>query len=195
MPPREPKARYLTREYIADRDFMTTLGAVEREWYLLTSLFADDAGYLEWDLEDNAANVYRYEHSTTRRKRIERTIEKLGPTRFLVLPCGQHALMPRVAKRPRPGGRGKDTAIRDDHVRRHPDPEPKPKRSRKSARSRVEDDSQPEPRPSPVPNPRPNPSLARAPRGARGGPPTSLGDALAGTPFGEALAARKGGAG
>lgn len=198
MPPREPKARYLTREYVADHDFMTTLGPAERECYLLVSLYADDAGYLEWDLAEIAANIYRWVSPKAREARVAKIVATLGETRIRILDCGTHALMPRVAKRPRPGGKGRDTQIRDDHTRRHPEPVPKPKPTRKSraksTSTRLGVDSLPEPRPIPEPSPNPSHPRGRARGGARGGPPTSLGEALAGTPFGEALAARREGA-
>lgn len=203
MPPREPKARYLTREYVADHDFMTALGPAERECYLLISLYADDAGYLEWDLAEIAANIYRWVSPRAREARIAKIVETLGPTRIEILACRSHALMPRVAKRPRPGGKGRDTQVRDDHNRRHFDPEPESKPTRKSraksTSTRLVDDSLPEPRPIPVPRPNPTSAGARAtePRSPRGGDPTPLAEllpGLEGTPFGEALAARKRGA-
>lgn len=105
MPPREAKSRLLTREYVADLDFMTTLTAPEREWYLLTALWADDAGYLDWNVETNAGDLYRFEGRRVRERKVRAYAAKLAESRrFVDLGCG-HAVMPRVGKRPRSGGR------------------------------------------------------------------------------------------
>jgi hypothetical protein len=102
MAEREAKGRMLVREVMADREFMTTFTADEREWYLFTALFADDAGYLVWDVETNAANLYRYETPRHRQTKVARIVAKMTTTgRLVVLDCGRHAFMPRVARRPR----------------------------------------------------------------------------------------------
>lgn len=102
MPPREAKGRYFTREYMADADFMTSLDAGQREFYMMLSLFADDEGYLEWDPAYLMFSVYRYDDA---RADIWRSgvvaLERTG--RLRIYKCG-HAFMPKVAKRPRPGG-------------------------------------------------------------------------------------------
>jgi hypothetical protein len=114
MPVREAKGRMLSREYMADRDFMTAYTPAEREWYLLTAMFADDAGYLPWDLPDNAANLYRYESPDEREPRVAGHVEHYTAAgRFIDLGCG-HALMPSVAKHPR--GRAREYAVRDQHA-------------------------------------------------------------------------------
>jgi hypothetical protein len=113
MSVREPKGRLLSREYMADREFMTAFTPAEREWYLLTALFADDSGYLPWDLPDNAANVYRYEIPSDREELVAGYVAHLAATgRFVDLGCG-HALMPRVAKRPR--GHRRESTVQAEH--------------------------------------------------------------------------------
>jgi hypothetical protein len=104
----------LSREYMADRDFMVSHSPAEREWYLLTSMFADDGGYLQWDLPDNAANLYRYEIPAEREARVAGYVARLTATsRFQDLGCGRHAVMPRVAKRPR--GRAREHRVQEEH--------------------------------------------------------------------------------
>jgi hypothetical protein len=110
---REAKSRRLTREYMADREFMTKFTATEREWYLLTSLFADDSGYLPWDLADNAANLYRYEVPSEREARVAAIVAHfISDGRLVDLGCG-HAVMRRVAKSPR--GMTREYGVRDEH--------------------------------------------------------------------------------
>jgi hypothetical protein len=112
-PVREAKSRTLSREYMADRAFMTEYTPAEREWYLLTGLFADDAGYLLWDLVDNAANLYRYESPAKREKRVAGYVAHFTASdRFQDLECG-HALMPSVGKHPR--GSSREYAVRVEH--------------------------------------------------------------------------------
>jgi hypothetical protein len=113
MSVREAKGRMLSREYMADRQWMTSFTPDEREWYMLTALFADDAGFLLWDLPDNAANVYRYEVPSEREARVTGYIARFAESgRFGDLGCG-HASMPRVGKRPR--GHKREYAVRDAH--------------------------------------------------------------------------------
>ncbi len=114
MSVREAKGRLLSREYMADREFMTEYDAAEREWYLLTALFADDAGFLPWDPPDNAANLYRYEVPSEREERVAGYVAHFTATgRFIDLGCG-HALMPRgPAKRPR--GHRREFAVKEEH--------------------------------------------------------------------------------
>jgi hypothetical protein len=103
----------LSREYMADRVFMTEYTAPEREWYLLTAMFADDAGYLPWDLPDNAANLYRYEIPAEREVRVATYVAHFSASgRFVDLGCG-HAHMPSVAKRPR--GRAREHGVQTEH--------------------------------------------------------------------------------
>jgi hypothetical protein len=112
-PVREAKGRLLSREYMADRAFMTQNTAAEREWYLLTAMFTDDAGYLPWDLPDNAANLYRYEIPAEREERVAAYVAHfIASGRFIDLGCG-HARMPSVGKRPR--GHRREFTIRDEH--------------------------------------------------------------------------------
>lgn len=104
MPPREAKSRRVEREYMADREFMTGFTAEEREAYILLSLFADDAGWLEWDEADLAASLYRWEPLEDRERKLAAFREHFEQSgRLRVFRCG-HAFMPKVAKRPRAGG-------------------------------------------------------------------------------------------
>ena len=112
--PREPKSRRIEREYMADREFMTLYSADEREFYILLSMFADDAGWLDWDVAEIAGTVYRYEHLDARESKVSAMAEHLISTsRLKVYRCG-HALLPRVAKRPR--GMAREYAVQDAHA-------------------------------------------------------------------------------
>lgn len=100
---------------MVDREWMTAFTAAEREWYLLTSLYADDAGYLSWDPEANAAEVYRYEAPGPRLRRVRQFAEEFAAIgrRFSALACGRHAVMHRLPKRPRSGER--ESGVRLEH--------------------------------------------------------------------------------
>jgi len=111
--PREAKSRRIEREYMADREFMTMFTAEEREFYILLSLYSDDAGWLDWDPAELAASLYRYEHLDARENKVETFAEHLKSTgRLRVFRCG-HAVMPRVAKRPR--GQAREYAVQRAH--------------------------------------------------------------------------------
>lgn len=113
MPFREPKSRYLVREYMADREFMMAFTADEREAYLLLSLYADDAGWLDWDVAELAANIYRYQPVDARESNLSAYAEHFKSTgRLKVYRCG-HAVMPRVANRPR--GMAREHRVQDAH--------------------------------------------------------------------------------
>ena len=112
-PVREAKGRQLSREYMADRVWMTENSPAEREWYMLTALYADDSGYLPWDLQDNAANLYRYDTPRRREARVAGHVAHFTATgRFLDLTCG-HAYMPGVAKHPR--GKAREHHVMTEH--------------------------------------------------------------------------------
>lgn len=114
MPVREPKGRLVMREYMADREWMLGFTPAEREWLFLTSLWADDDGYLPWDPQTNAADVYRYEPVARREAHVQAFVARFAASeRFVVLPCGRHALMPRFAKHPR--GRAREHNVRSEH--------------------------------------------------------------------------------
>lgn len=114
MSVREPKSRLLVREGMADHEWMTAFTPAQREWYLLTALFTDDGGYLNWSLEGNAADLYRYEGPTVRVKRVQSFVDTFATSgRVIILECGRHAFMPRVAQRPR--GQRREYSVRDEH--------------------------------------------------------------------------------
>jgi len=115
MSVREAKSRLLVREGMADHEWMTSFTAAEREWYLLTALFTDDAGYLPWSLVVNAAEVYRYDDPAARVERVAGFVERFkGSDRFRILACGKHAYMPRVAARPR--GQRRENRVQQEHM-------------------------------------------------------------------------------
>lgn len=111
--PREPKSRRIEREYFADREFMTLYSAEEREFYIGLSMYADDAGWLDWDPAELAAGLYRYEAPDARESKVSAMAGHLQSTgRLKLYRCG-HALLPRVAKRPR--GMAREYAVQDAH--------------------------------------------------------------------------------
>lgn len=114
MPPREAKGRFLTREYMADAAFHRAHDSAERELYMMLALFTDDAGWLEWDPDYLTFTVYRYD--TNREDTFDAGVRSLVASgRLKVYRCG-HALMPKVAKRPRPGEH--EYRVKKDHEAR-----------------------------------------------------------------------------
>lgn len=98
---------------MADREFMTMYEPAEREFYILLSLFADDAGWLDWDAGELAGSIFRYEPLEQRESKVSAFREHFESTgRLKVFRCG-HAVMPRVAKRPR--GMAREYAVQDAH--------------------------------------------------------------------------------
>lgn len=99
MPPREPKGRYMRREYFADYEFQTQLTAEQREFYMGLAMLADDAGWLEWDPAYVAAVVYRYEDPKARVETAKAHAARLVATgRLKTFRCG-HAQLPRAGER------------------------------------------------------------------------------------------------
>lgn len=116
MPVREPKGRVLVREYMADREFMKSFDAAEREAYLLLALFTDDAGWMLWDVEELAAAMYRFEDIEQRESSLAAYAQHFTEAgRLRILKCG-HAHMPKVGNRPR--GMTREYAVRDAHQAR-----------------------------------------------------------------------------
>jgi hypothetical protein len=114
MPPREPKGRFLTREYMADAQFHRAHDAATRELYMMLAMFTDDAGWLEWDPDYLVYAMYRYDND---RDQIFSdgiaSLVKAG--RLRLFKCG-HGVMPKVAGRPRSGEH--EYRVRDDHESR-----------------------------------------------------------------------------
>jgi hypothetical protein len=100
MPPREPKGRYVRREYFEDDEFQTELTAEIREFYLGIAMFADDAGWLEWKLPYIASFIYRYEGPAERLEKAKVNAKALERTRRLkVLRCGHAQLLRNPGRR------------------------------------------------------------------------------------------------
>lgn len=114
MPPREPRGLYLKREYFSDFEFQTKLSAEERECYMGLWQLADDSGWLDWQPEQIASHIYRYE-GRTGAELLERFSKVLRDTgRLRVLACG-HAELPRGGDHSRPGRPGGNSGVLDNH--------------------------------------------------------------------------------
>jgi hypothetical protein len=116
MPPREPKSRLMVREYFQDFDFMTQHTAQEREFYMGLAQLADDSGWMAWSIPEVGASLYRFEDPKERAQSVAAMALRLQQAgRLKVFKCG-HASLPKVAARPRAGGR--DYAVQDQHRER-----------------------------------------------------------------------------
>ena len=79
---------------------------------------ADDAGWLEWDVEHIAAMLSPYQSVQVRTRTTRRAVETLvGAGRVVLHDCGC-ALIPRLADHQKIGG-NKSFTVRDRHVERH----------------------------------------------------------------------------
>ncbi len=114
MPPKEPRGLYLKREYFSDYEFQTELNATQREVFMGLWQLADDAGWLDWEPEQIAAHIFRYE-GRTGVSLLKQAAERLKETgRLRVLACG-HANLPRGAGHSRPGRPGSSFSALEKH--------------------------------------------------------------------------------
>ncbi len=113
-----------------DKELRRGLSADAREFYIGLWMLADDAGWLDWDLERIGAELYPYgvlagglftpDPIEAREASVEtwaRQLEALSPEdpHLVIHDCG-HALLPKLATHQRVGGRPVFT-MRDAHAR------------------------------------------------------------------------------
>jgi hypothetical protein len=96
---------------------MTEFTADEREYALMLGLHADDSGYVQWDPATLLADIYRWVDVAAREAMADGFNAHLAATgRLVVLPCGIHAVLPKLRERPR---HGKPVhVVRDEHGRK-----------------------------------------------------------------------------
>lgn len=113
-----------------DKELRRGLSAEAREFYIGLWMLADDAGWLEWDVERIAGELYTYgvndgglfpaDPIESREAAVltwARQLAGLSPSdpHLVIEPCG-HARLPKLATHQRVGGRPVYT-VRDAHAR------------------------------------------------------------------------------
>ncbi len=85
--------------YWTDADLQTRLTADVREFYIGCWMVADDAGYIEWDVDRIGVELYGYHPLAWRRSRLPKWLALLSLNGHLVmLPCGRHVVVPNLTK-------------------------------------------------------------------------------------------------
>lgn len=104
-------------EFFTDR-VMGDLSPDVRLTYIGLWCVADDAGWMTWDVDQIAAQLYPYESIRVRTKRIEKARDELTTARRLVIhECGC-AEVPKLSEHQRIGGT-KSFTSRDKHESIH----------------------------------------------------------------------------
>lgn len=102
------RIRQIKPSWFLDKVLRRGTTADAREFYIGLWMLADDAGWLEWDVERIAAELYPYDPVAKREQAIERwaaTLETLVPAdpHLVVMTCG-HARVPHMPKHQRIAG-------------------------------------------------------------------------------------------
>lgn len=84
--------------YWTDADLHIRLSATVREFYIGLWMLADDAGYVAWDVTRVGAELYPFRPQTWRTRQLPKMLAQLGPRHARLLDCGQHVVVPNLAK-------------------------------------------------------------------------------------------------
>lgn len=100
---------------------MSVLSYQARLFYIGLWCVADDAGWLEWDLEEIGALLYPYESPGRRRRHLLTWSEELVSLGKVVLQdCGLCAVIPTLDIHQRHAGGNRSFQFREVHQKRHP---------------------------------------------------------------------------
>ncbi len=114
------RIRQIKPEWWLDKQLRRGTTAEQREVYVGLWMIADDDGWLTWDVERIAAELFPFD-SPARRERLVRVaaerLQALDPDdpHLVLLDCG-HARVPKLVRHQRFGGRPVYT-VRDAHAR------------------------------------------------------------------------------
>jgi hypothetical protein len=114
------RIRQIKPAYWLDKDLRRGLNADQREFYIGLWMLADDAGWLDWDCETVAAELYPYTSVRKREVNVVAWAERLetlvpASPHLIRYGCG-HARIPKLPDHQRFGGRPVFTC-RDAHAR------------------------------------------------------------------------------
>lgn len=99
------RSRLIRPSYWSDSDLHLRLTADVREFYIGLWMAADDAGYVPWDVDRLAAELYPYRTHDVRVAQLQEWLVLLGPEHASLLQCGRHVLIPNLERHqttPRP---------------------------------------------------------------------------------------------
>jgi len=95
------RVRMIRPAYWTDADLHTRLTAEQREFYIGLWMEADDAGVVAWDVDRIGADLYPFKPLRWRRDRLPTWLALLTD-HALLLPCGQHVLIPSLSRHQSP---------------------------------------------------------------------------------------------
>lgn len=112
------RIRQIKPSWFLDKELRRGTSADEREFYIGLWMLADDEGYLEWDEERIAAELYPYDSFRKRERNVARwadTLERLNADapHLVVYTCG-HARVPKMKAHQRIAGK-QATGVRRKH--------------------------------------------------------------------------------
>jgi hypothetical protein len=111
------RIRQVRPEFFTDH-VMGALPADVRLTYIGLWCVADDAGWMTWDVDQIAAQLYPYESIRSRTRRVERACEALRDAgRLVIHECGC-AVVPKLSEHQKIGGT-KSFTSRDKHESIH----------------------------------------------------------------------------
>jgi len=116
------RIRQIKPAYWLDKELRQGLTALQRELYIGLWMLADDAGWLELDVERIAAELYPYDGTRRRERFVAAALERLATLapedpHLVRYPCG-HGQVPKLSQHQRIAGK-QAFGIRDRH-RSHP---------------------------------------------------------------------------
>jgi hypothetical protein len=112
------RIRQIKPSWFLDKELRRGTSAEAREFYIGLWMLADDDGYLVWDVERIAAELYPYDPDKRRERNVERWAEQLErlseQPHLIVLTCG-HASVPKMPAHQRIQGT-RTTSVHKKHV-------------------------------------------------------------------------------
>lgn len=114
------RIRQIKPSWWLDKELRRRLSAEAREFYIGLWMVADDAGWIEWDIERIAAELYPYDQVARREKAVRNyagALERLDADQphLVIHECG-HAQVPKMPGHQRNTGR-LATTVSDRHKR------------------------------------------------------------------------------
>lgn len=108
------RIRVVKPDYWHDR-LLASFRPEVREFYIGLWMEADDTGWLRWQPEEIAADLYPYRGIATRERQVRAWLDQLIEAKRVILhPCG-HAVIPTFGVHQRLGG-NRITRVRDQHL-------------------------------------------------------------------------------
>jgi hypothetical protein len=102
------RIRQIKPSWFLDKELRRGTSAEAREFYVGLWMLADDEGYLAWDVERVAAELYPYDATARRERNVVKWAEQLmalnpGNPHLVVYDCG-HASVPKMKQHQRVAG-------------------------------------------------------------------------------------------